>query len=219
MNFIEAFEIVGKYSNAIACNKGSSTFIRYSAVGETTDRIYDAFIIIIGHAVAFNNILTEKMKNYLFISQFIQNIVYDNTYEKAEKSMNIITNANSFDKIFRKKEIENAKCTFELCMNIISNRYETFHNSNNVIDFNIFLSELIDMKKYYVNNQDKMEFNDFFNDYIAKVYSYTTQKYYNDVDYILFAPFRVLKDKMLSSTGDDKKIFEKYKNIILENSK
>lgn len=215
MNFIEAFDIVNKYNDVIATKGGCTPFIRYSSIRETTDRLYDAFIIFYGHTVAYNTVSPQQLQNYLFISQFIQNIVDDDVYELAESSMSYLNNLKTFDKLFRKKDIADAESRFNLCLNIATNRYNTFHNSENAIDFNVYVSKLVEMKQYYVANQDILNFNDFLEQYLDTVYSHTTQKTYDDGDYMLFRPFKVLKNDVLTATGKDAEFYQKYKNTIM----
>lgn len=215
MNFIEAHDIVNKFSKAISESDNSMTFIKYSSVKETTDRLYDAFIIFFGHTIAFNTLSIESLQNYLFMAQTIQNVVDDDTYNKANDCMNYLKNVSIFDKLFKKNKIKNAQDTFQLCLNIITTKYDTFHNSTNTIDFNLFASEMVSLKQQYADNQDKLDFNDFFINYMKKVYAYTSQKQYSYEDYLLFKPFRMLRKEMLSAKGEDKIIYEKYSDIIL----
>ncbi len=220
MNFIEAHDIVNKFSKAISESDNSMTFIKYSSVKETTDRLYDAFIIFFGHAIAFNTLSVESLQNYLFMAQTIQNVVDNDTYNTANDCMNYLKNVSIFDKLFKKNKIKNAQDTFQLCLNIITNRYDTFHNSINTIDFDLFVSEMISSKQQYADNQDKLDFNTFFTSYIQKIYSYTSQKQYSYEDWVLFKPFKILKQEMLSAKGEDEIIYQKYKkNILLYSAK
>ena len=109
MNFIEAHDIVIKFSKAISESDNSMTFIKYSSVKETTDRLYDAFIIFFGHTIAFNTLSIDNLQNYLFMAQTIQNVVDDDTYNKANDCMNYLKSVSKFDKLFNKNKIKNNK--------------------------------------------------------------------------------------------------------------
>ena len=221
MHFLEAYCIVHDYAGAVGKER-KTMLIPYSSVKHSTQELQDAFVIFFGHMVLWQTRTLEQYEQYKILVKFIHFIVPDETYNLIEANEGILEKAekSAMYRIMNKNSIKTAEMAQRMEAQLLADASEKYFNSIKQLDFGAVVISFQDIinKHNSVPKEKRLAFEFFMDEYIEKVYSYTSQKKPNDEDYSCFVSFdmmrRWLKDfNNLAPVAQ--KVYSEYRGLIL----
>lgn len=224
MHFLEAYCIVHDYAGAVGTER-KSMLIPYSSVKHSTQELLDAFVIFFGHMVLWNTRTKEQYEQYLTILHSIYFIVPDETFRLIEANAEILEKAekSTIFRMMNKKAVETAETSRIVEAQLLSDASEKYFNHIKQIDFGAVVIAFQDLKQQYIKTPevDREDFGIFMDEYIEKVYSYTSYKKPCKEDYSCFWRFEYMRELLEdfdSLSPVAKKVYLQYKGLIM-NSK
>ena len=222
MDYIEAHQIVHRYTAAASRNSGT-LLIPYSWVENSDQELIDAFVIFFGHMVVWETRTNEEYQSYKNLIKNIYMIVPDSTYKVVVDAKEVLEKAQK-SSIFRfgnRQLIENAKTAEKMEMQLISDGWDRNVARIERIDF----GELVKLFQQYVGEFYKKypdfteeQFEDFLEDYVFYVYEFTSFKKPAEEDFPVFLSIEKMKEyaeRYSEMTPLWKGVYEKYQNYIL----
>ncbi len=216
MNYIQAHKILTDYRNAIAnATNNSLTFIAYSTVNASSQEVYDAYVIFLGHMVLYNTLTNEQYQLYISLLPFVPNIIPDTLYNQIVNDNKLVYDTDKLFHLLNKRKIGEAKKRIAAYMDLLFERNHRHHERIKEFDYGQFVTEMQKLKQEFLDSDGSYS-NAFYRKYVDIVYKYTSMKAYTEEDFCLFSPFKYMLNR-LSDCDDsfERDTFLKYKNYIL----
>lgn len=209
MNIFEAYNIIGELGGAVVRN--NSGFISDSLYPFSKQETYDAYTLLIGHIVSFSTKTKEDFDKIYFGIGHVENIVPHTFYEQQREAEAIVEKAKSpLYRLFNKEKIELAKNLSYQFMSQCSSNWG--HAVNNIQGFDY--ADLIHTIYDLLQREGPVTYDEL----VALIYSYTSQKKPTPLENRVFRSFKELA--LLSSDGFDyssEPLGMELKSLVLKN--
>ena len=221
MHFLEAHKIIHEFAGAVGRER-NTMLIPYSWVQHTDQELIDAFVIFFGHMVIWQTRTNEEYEKYHMIIWQIYNIVPDEIYELTNDAGDIVKKADQsfIYKFANRKKVELAQKAKLTEFRLVQEGQKANDERVKRIDLGALVGEFQDFKMQYFNQTEEMrkDFGLFMDDYIAYVYSKTSQNEPNKEDYCCFWSFDEMRKLLNDFDGlapVAKKVYSEYRDYIM----
>ena len=221
MHFLQAYVIVHDFCGAFAKER-KTMLIPYSSVRHSTQELMDAFVIFFGHMVMFNTRTKEEYEQYKIMVKFLYFVVPDDTYNLISANAEILEKAekSSVFRMMNKNAIKTAEASRRMEMQLCADASQKNFDRINILDYGAAIMDFQDLKQKYfqIPKEKREDYGIFMDEYIQKVYSYTSYKTPSNEDYSCFWSFDSMRDFLKdfdSLAPVAQKVYSEYRGLIL----
>ena len=221
MHFLEAHKIVYEFAGAVG-RENKSMLIPYSWINYREQEIIDAFIIFFGHMVLWQSRTNEEYRKYFLLFPKINSVISDDLYKLIIDAKIIVEKSekNILYRMFNRRKLESANLTINIESDLIKKGFDAYEKRIETIDFGAIIGDFQSFVMEYIDKpeNERKSFDLFVDDYIYYVYSKTSYKEPEDIDFTCFRSFedmRNLLDDYDNLTPMAKAVYSEYRGDII----